>query len=172
MYKAVSSEDVFVRILVDGLNTVSQRQMTVSGGTRGAYIEAAQNPEGDYVVAPRVSLEEARAWVVTKGTRNPVQALGFYDANLTSDTVRRFRIVDADESAAARKNYTEQIGLITVAFYKGVSPSSAPRGIGTGMHKVENTRIERYEGDKVPGDLIAVYNIRYMTPEMLKQTVK
>ena len=170
-YKVVASEDVFVRILVDGLNTLSQRQTTVS---KGAYIEAAPpDSDGEYVLAPRVPLEEARSWVATKGSNAVHTVAGFVDANGKNDTMRRFQIVDADESAAARKNYTEQIGLITVAFYKAVSPSQASRGrIGTGMGNVERVRVEYYTDNKVPGDLIAVYNIRYMTPEMLKQTVK
>ena len=176
-----SSEDVFVRILVDGLNTLSQKQTTVS--SRGAYIEAVANSDadGEFVIAPRVSLEEARPWVIDHTNRGAaLTAKGFYDVNNNPngrDTVRRFQIVDADESAAARKNYTEQIGLITVAFYKAVLPSSpeiATRAgrIGTGMGGAEGTNVGHYAGDKVPGDLIAVYNIRYMTPEMLQQIIR
>ncbi|MDR1384895.1 MAG: hypothetical protein LBJ67_13765, partial [Planctomycetaceae bacterium] len=74
------------------------------------------------------------------------------------------------QSAAARKNYTEQLGLITVAFYKAATPQEGSRGkIGTGMGNAEKIRVERYEGGKVPGELLAVYNIRYMTPETLKE---
>jgi hypothetical protein len=171
-YKSSYPEDVFVRILVDGLNTLSQQQITVA---KGAYVEAADpKSDGEYVVAPRVSLEEARPWAIDKTNRGAVlTAMGFYDVNGKTDTVRRFQIVDADESAAARKNYTEQIGLITVAFYKAVEPPPS-RGIriGTGMGNVEGTRVGRYTDGKVPGEMIAVYNIRYMTPEMLKQIVK
>jgi len=170
-FKATDSEEVFVRILVDGLNTLSQRQMAVS---KGVTIEAVPpDSEGEYVLAPRVPLAEARAWVIAKGSKQSYVVEGFIDANGKSDTMRRFQIVDADESVAARKNYTEQIGLITVAFYKAVSPSQTTRGrVGTGMGSAERVNLEYYKGDNVPGEMIAVYNIRYMTPEMLKQTVK
>ena len=179
VFKAQSTEDedVFVRVLVDGLNTLSQHQKVVTGGTRGAYIvPVPDNSAGELVVAPRVSLEEARPWVVTKkdsGKKFVVR--GFYNVDNKTDTLRRFQVVDADESVAARKNYTEQIGLITVAFYKGKlgTPTLQSRGsIGAGMGSVENTQVTRYAGDKIPGDMIAVYNIRYMTSEMLRQTVK
>ncbi|MDR0328642.1 MAG: caspase family protein [Planctomycetaceae bacterium] len=177
-FKADSSDDIFVRILVDGLNTLSQPP---TARTRGAYVEAADSDsESDSIVAPRVSLETARPWVVLGGSKNVSFSVpGFFDVNgkPTSDTVRRFKIVDLEEAVAAKKKYSEQIGLITVAFYNAVDPPSdatppTTRGaVGTGMGAAERTNVKRYERDKVPGDLLAVYNIRYMTPEMLKQTV-
>ena len=177
VFRANSSEDVFVRVLVDGLNTLSQLQKVVAGGTRGAYVEAvAPNSEGEHVIAPRVPLTEARPWVVRKEDSGKLFAIpGFFNVEGKIETLRRFQVVDADESVAARRNYTEQIGLITVAFYKGKPGSSTPQtrgSVGTGMGDVENTQVARYAGDKVPGDMIAVYNIRYMTLEMLRQTIK
>jgi len=177
MFKASASDDIFVRVLVDGLNTLSQHQKVVSGGTRGAYVvPVPDNSEGELVVAPRVYLEEARPWVVPKKDSGKQFAVsGFYNVDGKTDTLRRFQVVDADESAAARKNYTEQIGLITVAFYKGKpgTPTPSSRGsVGTGMGNVEQTKVERYTGDNVPGDMVVVYNIRYMTPEALKQIMK
>ena len=176
VFRATSSEDVFVRILVDGLNTLSQPRPGIT--TRGIVIEAADpDSEGENTIAPRVSLEEARPWVVLANERRIIEVPGFFDVSTDNHIVRRFQIVDADEAVAARRNYTEQIGLITVAFYRGVPApgevSAGTRGrVGTGMGAAERTNLERYRGEKVPGDLIAVYNIRYMTPEMLRQTVR
>ena len=177
VFKSAAKDDIFVRVLVDGLNTLSQHQKIVSGGTKGSsLVPVPDNSEGELVVAPRVSLTEARPWVVPKKDSGKQFVVpGFFDVDGNTDTVRRFRVVDADESAAARKNYTEQIGLITVAFYKGEPGTSIPQtrgSVGAGPGNAENTKVIRYDGDKVPGDMIAVYNIRYMTPEMLKQIVE
>jgi len=173
VFKAECSEDVFVRVLVDGLNTLSQPQKVVPSGTRGACVEAVPaNSEGESIIAPRVSLEEARPWVVLKNTKSPLEVPGFFDVNDQSDTLRRFQVVDADDAVAAKKNYTEKIGLITVAFYKGKPGTSTPRTrapVGTSMGNVENVELKRYEDDIVPGEMVAVYNIRYMTPEALRQ---
>jgi len=49
--------------------------------------------------------------------------------------------------------------------------SRGPNDIGTIGGDSEKTKVERYEGGNVPGKMIAVYNIRYMTPETLKKTV-
>ena len=176
VFEAECSEDVFVKVLVDGLNTLSQPQKVVPSGTRGAYIEAVPvNSEGESVIAPRVSLEEARPWVVLKNTRTPSEVPGFFDVKDKSDTLRRFQVVDADDAVAAKKNYTEKICLITVAFYKGKPGTSRMRApVGTGMGDVENVELQRYDGDMIPDndEMIAVYNIRYVTPEALRQIPK
>ncbi len=172
LFKANCPKDVFVRVMVDGLNSISQPQTTIS---KGAYVEAvAPGSSGEMVVAPRVPLEKARSWFVGERSSSIFPIEGFVDANGTNDTVRRFRIVDAEESVAARKNYTEQIGLITVAFYEGVESLQATRGdrIGTDMGDAVRIDVKPYEGNKVPGKMIAVYNIRYTTPEALLGLMK
>lgn len=160
-----TGNEVFARILVDGLNTLSQRETTQA---KGAYVEASDpESEGDYVIAPRAALTDARAWAMP--SRGPYAIQGFYDANNKNDTLRRFQIVDADQSAAAHKNYTEQLGLITIGFFRAESKTT--RGIGTSMGRAERARIASYQGGMVPGETMAVYNIRYMTPETLRKTV-
>ncbi|MDR1141447.1 MAG: caspase family protein [Planctomycetaceae bacterium] len=171
-FQVFSKEETFLKILVDGLNTLSQRQNTVS---KGAYIEAVDTNSdnensGEMVIAPRVLLEEARPWYIHGETNQAYAIAGFVDANGKSDTMRRFRIVDADQSVAAQKNYAEQLGLITVAFYKAATPKEGSRGkVGTDMGNAERVQLERYKGGKIPSELLAVYNIRYMTPETLKE---
>ena len=203
VYKATYPDLVFVRVMVDGLNTISQPCMTVS---KGAYIEAVEpGQEGEYVVAPLVPLAEARPWVIPRNFSRSLVVDGFVDANprnLGNETIERFLVVDADESVAARRNYTKQIGLITVAFYKKAekssianpntadavetrhgttAPAAAPnalpeenssdgvRSIGTGVKPPEPVVVEHFDEDEKPGEMLAVYNIRYMTPEMFKQ---
>lgn len=162
-----SDELVFVRALVDGRNTLSQQRPYKS---KDLKIEACDPKDGETIVAPRVGLEEARAWVFGPKIRDTID--GFYDINMKGDKLRRFRIVDADKSLAARKNYTDQIGLITIGFFKGV-PKGARGGIVTDTGPPEAIKpIPRYKGDLVPGTLWSVYNIRYLTPEKLEEMEK
>jgi hypothetical protein len=166
MIKCETEREVFVRALVDGLNTLAQREkITVKGD---ALEVSGPAGEGDYVVMPRVSLENAKSWVMNypKPTNSFYVIQGFYEANGKNSTLRRFQVVDADESAAARKNYTDQLGLITIGFFEPV-----PRGreVGVRPGAKEKVEIEKYSGNKVPGPMMAVYNIRYLTPEALEK---
>ncbi len=165
MIKNNASHEVFARVLVDGLNTLSQKETTQS---KGAFVEALDDGDGIDTVAPRAGLADARAWSLTAG--QTAEFVGFYNVNFKNDSVRRFQIVDADQSVAARKNYTEQLGLVTIGFFKPESKST--RGLGTGMGRAESVRIRQYAGNKIPGEMMAVFNIRYLTPETLETTAK
>ncbi len=208
-----SSEPVFARVLVDGLNTLSQplsviakgafveeaptsgggaggNTSTPTGNTGGAtgYVDGATgNPGGatgnsggatgspggatatsgavqtNYQFAPRVDLEGARPWILRP--RVDYQIPGFVDANHQEATLQRFYIVDADESVAARNNYTEQIGTITVAIFRMVPPA---RSVGTAAGEVEPVYVEYYEGPMVPGEMLVAMNIRYLSAETFK----
>ena len=167
MVKCETEHEVFMRVLVDGLNTLSQPE-TIKA--KDIVIEAVDpKNEGEHVIMPRASLDSARPWVMPPKQERAIQ--GFYDANSRASTLQRFQVVDADESVAARKNYTEQLGLITIGFFKPVNPLGERR-IGTGAGRRETVRIERYTGGNVPGPMMAVYNIRYLTPETLKKFSK
>ena len=163
-FNNASGKDIFVRLLVDGLNSLSQSMDTKA---KGAYVEAldveGEDVQGEMTFAPRVALDEARAWFVD--ANKEIWFQGFYDANGKSDSMGRFQIVDADQSIAARKNYTEQLGLITIAFY---GPAPKKRGIGTYTTPQERIQLKYYQGNQQPGEMLAVFNIRYMTPEALK----
>ena len=72
--------------------------------------------------------------------------------------------VDAQDSLAACQQFTEQIGLITAAFY---TPTGTARAIGTTFGEDRKKRIE--EGEDIEcGNLLAVVHIRYVEPEALK----
>ena len=178
-----SNELVFARILVDGLNTLSQRMGTTQH--KGAFVEAVDNPEGEYELAPRVSLDEARSWVLLPDEPTPpvYTVSGFYDANGVADSLHRFQIVDADQSEAAQKGYTDQIGLITIGLFKAkkvekpkeleeeLKRGARAIGIGSKVGPKEQAMVALYQGDLVLGEMIVAFNIRYLTPEML-QTIK
>ena len=174
MVECETEHEVFVRVLVDGLNTLSQPEKII---TRGAIVEAAgPADEGEYVVMPRVSLDDARAWAMQPKQEYKIE--GFYDAKKTKSTLQRFQVVDADDSAAARKNYTDQLGLITIGFFKPAPKPNVirgdgdPEGLGTAGGSVEDANIKMYSGTNVPGAMMAVYNIRYLTQKALDKMEK
>src|SRR5205085_6288510 len=71
---------------------------------------------------------------------------------------REFRVARAEKSLAARRQFTDQIGLITVAFYH---PAGGARQLlGTEAGEERRGEIGEYEGAQV-GNLIAVVHIRY-----------
>lgn len=147
---------VFVRVLVDGLNTL---------------------PEGEQP-AQRVNLAEARAWVMkSKGTETLNGIYGFYGKMPTKDEetgdYRGFKVVDGNQARAAEQGFSDQIGLITAAFYAPAPKRGArTRGgdvvegsVATNFGNLYTTKLGLYDGDEMPGDLIAVVHIRYVTPE-------
>ncbi len=151
---------VFLRLMVDGLNTLAQ-----SVGVDESGIEV--KPSEEKVVAPRVSLENAQAWHVDPDKINAV--VGFHSNE--EDTAYEFQVVDLEESAAASQGYTENIGLITAAFYKekaktrgrgGPSVQARDPDGGTKVGEKVIQVVEKYEGPYVPGDLLTVLHIRYV----------
>jgi len=171
--KCETTHEVFVRVLVDGLNTLSQREKVAEK----SFVVVPLDPKNrEYVVMPRASLDDARPWVINdpKATNKPADGFyaiqGFYDANGKNSTLRRFQVVDADESAAVRKNYTDQLGLITIGFFKPEPPTRAPRDVGIKDGEVEEIPdLGTYKGDMVPGKMLEWFNIRYLTPEALEK---
>ncbi len=154
----------FLRLLVDGLNTLPEKKNTRE---KGVVVEPVES-EGELTMAPRVNLAMARAWYLdpaeqdSKGKVKPARYCirGFYKKTGNDDAYREFVVTDAPESAASRKGYTEQIGLITAALY---SPTS-PKAIGTEFGKEYKQHLKYYKGNKVPGDLIGVLHVRYDEP--------
>ena len=74
-------------------------------------------------------------------------------------------MVDAAASVAARQNFTDQIGLITAAFYTAVEGGKGP---GSGFGKDRQDRLVEDTKGRHVGNLIGVVNIRYVYPEEIK----
>jgi hypothetical protein len=176
-----SDKPVWLRLMVDGLNTLAQKTGVID---RGAETIAASL--GEFTVAPRVSLADARAWRVEPGTIYGLR--GFYEPG--DITYREFKVVDATQSAAAKMNFTENIGLITAAFYEEaeavtqmaaddkqpkatanlneVAVTELPGGftargikIGTDFGATQEEKLEHYEGEGKLGRLLAVVHLQY-----------
>jgi caspase domain-containing protein len=166
--RVTARQGAFLRLLVDGLNTLPEVQ---KASHKGVTVEVREG-EGELTIAPRVNLAEARPWyldpaeVASDGTITPTTYCirGFLQEPAGVDEESpdgwEFIVKDAPESAAARKGYTDQIGLITAALYL----PKKPRAVGTGLGDGYRQRTEYYRGGLLPGDMIGVINIRYDEP--------
>lgn len=160
-----SGRVTFMQLLVDGLNTLRQPDPNIKGVSTT-------------VIAPRVSLKDARAWVlettVPKGYKVPtVSVPGFCTEEGENGEFRAFTVVAASESVAGRMNYTDQLGLITLAFYGIKGEEKAARGgpdIATTMGVKKIKQILKADPNLIMGtDPKAVVNIRYVdadSPEL------
>ena len=156
-----SGQITFMQLLVDGLNSLRQ----VDPNNKGV---------ATMIIAPRVSLENARPWVlettVTDGFKVPTVAVpGFCVEEGERGKFRKFTVVEASQSVAGRQNYTDQLGLITLAFYslKGAGPSRGNQGTAMGVEEIK--RILKAEPNLIMGKFEASVNIRYVdadSPEL------
>lgn len=152
-----NSEPFLMRLLVDGLNTLPEREPTKGAET--------------YVWAKRVeNLGDARPWVLDpsnpKTTRyDGMPTWGF--RGFVTDTgehgqLREFKVVDAEKSLAARQQFADAVGMITAAFY---APEGGTRAVGTDAGKERDENIK--ESGMKAGDLRAVVHIRYVETSAL-----
>jgi hypothetical protein len=157
-----SGSSAMMRLLVDGLSTLLE-------------------PSDDKGVrtlewGKRVNLDEAKAWRLDPHADGVVRregvptwaARGFLtelDAK-GRGKYRAFKVVEADQSLAARQRFTDQIGVITAAFYADAGGSrSTPRfGITGGREGHDQFRTHN---SKV-GNLLSVVHIRYVDADALR----
>jgi hypothetical protein len=150
-------QPVAARVLIDGLNTLAEEESTKGVST--------------WITGKRVSLDTARFWILDPNDKDTYKANGVptwripgFTSTAPGDTstnteMRRFKVVDAASSLAARRQFTDQIGLITVAFH--VQETGGGKGVGTDAGDKFERKIERVKGAKA-GNLIAVVHIKYV----------
>ncbi|MEZ6109944.1 MAG: caspase family protein [Pirellulaceae bacterium] len=145
--RLLGRDKVYMRLLVDGLNTLPEKVQEKGIAT----VE----------VAPIVKLDEARGWILDPSASNqPLWEIrGFVTETGTGGKLRRFVVVDDNLSVAAQKNFTENLGLITAAFY---APSLSR--VGTGAEDVETSENIQERRDVKAGELLSVVHIRYVDP--------
>jgi hypothetical protein len=154
-----TDDPVFMRLLVDGLNTLPEKVAVgeATEGTAGRY---------EYRPAQRVKLDEAVPWMLSG--RGVFAVKGFYSHTGATAEYREFRVADASPSLAAARRPADQIGLITAAFYA----TAETRGlIGTGYGERREKAAEVYRNEVV-GRLLAVVHIRYVEPEALDEVLE
>lgn len=177
---------VLMRLLVDGLNTLPQKYEPGSESatpeadpehleTHTEIDPAARPRPGDpnkgvvrVVVGERVALDEARPWVLDpaelqRKNKKFWRVTGFAQKLGSLGETREFTVVDAKDSLAAHREYTDQLGIITVAFYTAVPARRNARGqLGVLPGQVRNEVIEIVDGPKMCGELLGLYTIKYV----------
>lgn len=143
---------VLMRLLVDGLNTLPEKE-----GEKGIKLT---------VTGKRVGLQNAKHWELDPADGKVFAVRGFVTEKGPQGKLREFVVVDAEESLAARRKFTDQIGIITAAFY---APDGASRGgLGTGQGDERNEVIGTAH-DLKPGKLLGIVHLRYVDPEALEK---
>ena len=154
-----SGQPTFARVLVDGLNTLPEKTQV-----KGVYVEP--RPERLAQAQP-VNLAEAMAWgPLRPGKKYAIP--GFFLKTGQNAIYDEFKVVDAAHALASESGYTDQVGLITVAFYdlkKKPSEPPEPDGVkgeqGVTRGRRYHTKTDSYEGPYEPGRLRAVVHIHY-----------
>lgn len=150
-----SDQIVLLRLLVDGLNTLPEKETTKGVTT--------------VIIGKRVDLDQARHWELDPRIARVMAVRGFVTQVGPQGKIKQFTVVDADQSLAARQKFTDQIGLITAAFY---APKARPRGaLGTAAGE-ERTEAIGKAHEYLPGNLLGVVHIRYVdadAPEVRDQ---
>jgi hypothetical protein len=160
-----SGELVLMRLLVDGLNTLPQletdKDMVVEPVPKN---QSPGTRQERWVTAPRVNLNDARAWILDPKSSKSTLVRGFFSSTAGGGKYNEFVVVDAQDSLAARQRFTDQIGLITAAFY---APKSDARGLGTTLGKEGTGRVAERAGIAC-GNLLGVVHLRYVEPEAIE----
>ena len=141
--KASGREPVLMRLLVDGLNTIIERERD-----RGVTT---------YVVAKRVDLDEARFWVLDPQVSKRYAVRGFVTENRPAASVREFKVTAPGDPALAREKFADPLNMVTAAFY---APKPLPRGLPTGFDPDES----RWQ----PGKLMAVVHLRFIDADSME----
>lgn len=167
----LSKQPVFLRLLVDGLNTLPDRPLLQK---QDKFEVAVKDSNAKLQPAQYASLTNARAWFCDPNSDYEVR--GFFtdfDAHSNGDkadaTLRSFVVTDASTSEAALSGHRKDVGIITAAFYVphpkpslSMSTSSSSRAVyGTKLGAEQKEQVERYAGKQVPGELLGVVHLRY-----------
>lgn len=164
-----SDKPVFLRLLVDGLNTLPDTPLLEKADSGDGKFEVAVKDRGaGHQPAQHVNLTNARAWYCepktdyeVQGFFTKIEAEGKADKNAEG---RKFVVTDARSSEAARKDWTKDIGIVTAAFYvprERPVTMAAGASRGTKMGEEFNQKVETYTGNMVPGELLGVVHLRY-----------
>lgn len=148
----VSGQKVCMRLLVDGLNTLPEKVSTKGIET--------------YEVAPRVSLDEARHWILDPAKASRFVIAGFVTETGVQGKMLEFKVVDVAESFAGRKSFTDQVGMITAAFYAATS-ARGDLAIGGGAEVTASLDPIK---DVKCGNLLGVVHLRYVNADTFTVT--
>ena len=148
-----TGEIVLMRLLVDGLNTLPEKETDTKGIVT-------------YHWGEHVNLDKAREWVLDPRQANHFAVRGFTTKVGANGEMRRFTVTDAERSLAARRKFTEQLGLITVAFYAPSGTSRGSLGIAEGAPVQQDLTVRKGVNC---GNLLAGVNIRYVDADEIQR---
>ncbi len=138
-----SDQVACMRLLVDGLNTLPEAE-----GDKGVET---------FIWGKRVNLDEARHYVLDPAFSRIFGVRGFATETGAQGRYREFVVAPAEHTMAARRQFTDEIGLITAAFY---TPPGRTRGLlGTAAGQEGKADLTE-RGDVNVGRLIAVVHVR------------
>jgi hypothetical protein len=160
---------VLMRLLVDGRNTLPE-----AVPTKNINVELTEEPsDGQKIKLPaqRVNLAEARYWRLGPNAVSGIR--GFFSKLGEGGAYNEFSVADAPDSLGGRDKYSDQLGVITAAFYapKGEEAGSRARGLMTESGKEHKQSIRMYKNMDI-GKQLAVVNIHYVSPETLNQLLE
>jgi len=138
-----TDQTVCMRLLVDGLNTLPE-------------LEKNKGVES-YIWGKHVNLDEARHWVLDPVDRHEWRVSGFTTETGVNGETRKFVVAAEEYTLAARRRFTDNIGLITAAFYSPAGRARGRLGVAAGDARRENLA-ERAGVDV--GNLLAVVHVR------------
>ena len=150
-----TGRQVLMRLLVDGLNTLPQAMDAKGLGTME--------------VAPRVNLDSARHWSLDPKVAKVFRVSGFVTVTGAQGKWRKFRVAQAEKSLAARKQFTDQLGLITAAFYL---PGGGRSRSAVATEEGEEVDVSLPETKAEVGNLLTTITIRYVDAEDFKSLGK
>lgn len=182
------SETVMVRLLVDGLNTLPE-QIVPPPNTSGDITKYAdylkqtgaivvQNAKRLFyqVAAPR-GLDNARSWILRPNQNAVIE--GFYHEVGQSGYFKEFSVTDAGLSLGMQTNFTGQLGIVSIGFFRTVSATEkktddqnnvqARSALGTSMGNQQYRHV-RVDASIVPDKLIESHQYYYGTTSF--ETVK
>ena len=87
---------------------------------------------------------------------------GFITETGENGKLREFVVSSAEQSLAAKRKFTDQMGLITAAFFDPVARLARGNGTMAGRERPEPLP---EDADYTPGKLRAVVNIYYVDPD-------
>ena len=168
--KNFSGRPVFMRLLVDGLNTVPDAPSAYAMPTDHRFLTLPTKLEKMRCFpAQPASIDSARSLFLRPLERTRSYKLrGFITdirENEEQGIFRRFQVVRADQSEAWQQGFTEEVGIITAGIFQPVrrdarAMSKAPR-VGTSLGETGTQVMKVYQGEFAPGPCLGVIHLRY-----------
>lgn len=148
-----ANQPAFLRLLVDGRNSHAERSNVDSS---------------DWVIGKRVNLADAHCWVLDPKKQRTWGIKGFYHKPLSAGPLtpyNEFVVSSAHTQIAERTAFSDELGIITAAFYRGKKQGVRLGPVQTLAGEERQEKVKRYRGNLTAGDLIGVINLHYFSPD-------